>query len=74
LYNGVMYNIDYNSQAEGSSSTRPSYAVLTSRSWHAGLVNCCMMDGSVQSVQNTIDVQVWQALGTRARSDRSDID
>ena len=74
LYNGVMYNIDYNSQAEGSSSTRPSYAVLTSRSWHAGLVNCCMMDGSVQSIQNTIDVQVWQALGTRARSDRSDID
>jgi hypothetical protein len=32
------------------------------------------MDGSVQSINNNIDLQVWQALGTRAKADRSDID
>jgi prepilin-type N-terminal cleavage/methylation domain-containing protein len=74
MFNGVRYNIDYNSQAEGQSTTRPSYAVLTSRSWHSGLVNSCLMDGSVQSINNNIDLQVWQALGTRAKADRSDID
>lgn len=74
VFNGVRYNIDYNSQAEGQSTTRPSYAVLTSRSHHGGLVNSCLMDGSVQSVSNNIDVQVWQALGTRAKADRSEID
>jgi len=74
MFNGVRYNIDYNSQAEGQSTTRPSYAVLTSRSWHGGLVNSCLMDGSVQSINNNIDLQIWQALGTRAKADRSDID
>jgi hypothetical protein len=74
VYNGVKYNIDYNSQAEGQSTTRPSYAVLTSRSHHGGLVNSCLMDGSVQTISNNIDVQVWQALGTRAKADRSEID
>jgi len=73
-YAGVLYNIDYNSQQEGASTTRPSYAVLTSRSWHSGLVNSCLMDGSVQSINNNIDLQIWQALGTRAKADRSDLE
>ncbi|MFN6301159.1 MAG: H-X9-DG-CTERM domain-containing protein, partial [Planctomycetota bacterium] len=46
----------------------------TSRSHHGGLVNSCLMDGSVQSISNNIDVQVWQALGTRAKADRSEMD
>lgn len=74
VYNGIRYNIDYNSQQEGASTTRPSYAVLTSRSWHSGLVNSCLMDGSVQSINNNIDLQIWQALGTRAKADRSDLE
>jgi prepilin-type N-terminal cleavage/methylation domain-containing protein len=64
-YNGVLYNIDYNSRQEGSSVNRPSYAVLTSRSWHGNLVNCGMMDGSVHSVSNSIEKRIWRALGTR---------
>jgi prepilin-type N-terminal cleavage/methylation domain-containing protein len=74
IYNGVRYNIDYNSQAEGASTTRPSYAVLTSRSFHGGLVNSCLMDGSVQSINSNIDLAVWQAMGTRAKADRSDLE
>jgi prepilin-type N-terminal cleavage/methylation domain-containing protein/prepilin-type processing-associated H-X9-DG protein len=65
-FGGVLYNIDYSSQAEGSSLTRTSFAVLTSRSWHTGLVNVCMMDGSVQGFSNTTTKQVWRALGTRS--------
>ena len=72
MYNGVKYNIDYNSQQEGASTTRPSYAVLTSRSWHGGLVHSCLMDGSVQATSSNIDIRVWQALGTRAMGDRSE--
>ena len=64
-YNGILYNIDYNSRQEGSSTTKPSYGVLTSRSWHVGSVNSCMMDGSVQTFSNSIDRLIWLALGTR---------
>ena len=66
VYNGVHYDIDFNSRQEGSSTTRPSYGVLTARSWHGGMVNSCMMDGSVHSIGNSIDIRIWQALGTRA--------
>ena len=50
----------------GSSATLPSYAVMTSRSYHAGnLVNVVLMDGSVRSVTSTISLATWRALGTR---------
>lgn len=66
-YNGVTYkNCDFNSQQEGNSATRPSYAVLTSRSYHTGLVNVALLDGSVRSISDTTDLAVWRALGTRA--------
>lgn len=64
-FGGVLYNIDYASQAEGSSSTRTSFASLVARSWHTGLVNACRMDGSVQGFSNTTDKQIWRALSTR---------
>ena len=65
-FNGVNYNIDFNSRQEGSSTTAPSYAVLTSRSWHTGLVQSVLLDGSVQSFSSSTDQVVWRALGTRA--------
>jgi prepilin-type N-terminal cleavage/methylation domain-containing protein/prepilin-type processing-associated H-X9-DG protein len=74
LYNGVQYNIDYNSRQEGSSTTRASYGVLTSRSWHGGLVNACMMDGSVHGIGDSIDNVVWQALGTRAGGEVAELE
>ncbi len=63
---GISYrNCDYNSQQEGNSATRPSYAILTSRSYHTGLVNAAFVDGSVRSVSSSIDLGVWRAQGTR---------
>lgn len=67
VYNGVTYkNCDYNSQQEGGSSTLPSYAALTSRSFHPGVVNVVLMDGSVRTVSETVELAIWRALGTRA--------
>ncbi len=65
-YNGIKYNIDYNSRQEGSSTTAASYAVLTARSWHTGLVQSVLLDGSVQSLSDSIDQAIWRAMGTRA--------
>ena len=73
-YNGVQYDIDFNSRQEGSSTTRPSYGVLTARSWHGGTVNSCMMDGSVQSIGNSIDIRIWQALGSRAGGEVAELE
>jgi hypothetical protein len=38
---------------------------VTSRSYHPGVVNVCLMDGSCRSISETIDLTVWRALGTR---------
>ena len=65
-YQGVTYNIDYNSRQEGTSTTEASYASLTSRSWHTGIVNSLLLDGSVRSVSENINRGVWRALGTRS--------
>ena len=62
----VSYDIDFTTQREGISATAPTYSVVTARSWHTGLVNVLLMDGSVRPVQNGVGLDVWQALGTRA--------
>jgi prepilin-type N-terminal cleavage/methylation domain-containing protein/prepilin-type processing-associated H-X9-DG protein len=60
------YDVDYVSNRDGSSATRLSYAAMTSRSYHSGgLVNVLLMDGSVRSVNSTISLATWRALGTR---------
>jgi len=62
---GRSYDVDYNSRQEGKSLTQPTYAAVTARSYHPGIVNVALMDGSVRSVSDTIDLRVWRALGTR---------
>ena len=39
--------------------------VLPASSNHPGVVNLVMVDGSVQSVANDIDMDVWTDMGTR---------
>jgi prepilin-type N-terminal cleavage/methylation domain-containing protein len=60
---------DYNSWQEGKdgSAGQPSYAIVTSRSRHVGLVQVAMVDGSVRSVTESVALPIWQALGTRAQ-------
>jgi prepilin-type N-terminal cleavage/methylation domain-containing protein len=62
-----VQDVDYNSQREDNpeGTTNRSYAAVTSRSWHEGLVHSLLMDGSARSVSENIDRQVWRGLGTR---------
>jgi prepilin-type N-terminal cleavage/methylation domain-containing protein len=62
---GRQYDVDICSSREGNSSTA-TYAAVTSRSHHAGVVSSALMDGSVRSVANSIDGSLWKALSTRA--------
>jgi prepilin-type processing-associated H-X9-DG protein len=62
---GMTYDIDWNSQREGQSTSNVSYAVVTARAYHPAGVNVGMMDGSVQFVASTIDLNVWRAMATR---------
>ena len=63
---GSDYDIDQLTSREGSSATRVSYDVVTSRSYHTGWVNVLLMDGSVRSVSNSITQQAWRSAATRA--------
>ena len=67
-YSGIEYDIDYNSWQEGRDGItgNATYAAVTSRSHHDGLVQSAFLDGSVTSITNSIDRKVWQAMGTRA--------
>lgn len=71
FYNGAEYDIDYVSYREGTHVTRVSYAAITSRSYHASLVNVAMVDGSIRSVVDQVDPTTWRAAGTRSGGELS---
>jgi prepilin-type N-terminal cleavage/methylation domain-containing protein len=62
---GVTYDIDIISKAENSANTVPTYAAVTSRSYHPGIVQSAFMDASVRTVSSTVDIYVWRAMSTR---------
>ena len=59
---------DYSSWQEGRDGVggRPTFAAVTSRSHHAGLVHAAMLDGRVRAVADDVSTEVWRAAGTRA--------
>ncbi len=59
-------DIDYTSQQEATNDSVPTFAVIASRSYHGGLVHSALIDGSVRSTTDSIDLSVWRSLGTRA--------
>jgi prepilin-type processing-associated H-X9-DG protein len=63
---GTTYDVDFTSSREGISPTLPTFAAVTSRSYHRQGVNCLYADGSVRFVIATIDVATWRAMATRA--------
>ncbi len=71
---GSTYDIDQLTSREGSSATRISFDVVTSRSYHPGIVNVLLMDGSVRSVRNTISQIAWRAAATRAGGEALGLD
>jgi hypothetical protein len=69
-------NIDWTNWQEGKNrniatpSTAPTYAAITARSYFSNVVNVVMMDGSVRSVDDKIDIRVWRALSTRGGKEK----
>jgi len=63
---GAIFDVDFISRSESVTATTPTYAAVTSRSFHNGVVEAAMMDGSVQAIASTIDGTVWRAMCTRA--------
>jgi type II secretory pathway pseudopilin PulG len=58
---------DYNSWQEGKngSAGKPTYAIVTSRSFHNGGVQTGLLDGSVRFVADEVDLAAWRAAATR---------
>jgi prepilin-type N-terminal cleavage/methylation domain-containing protein len=61
---GVAYDVDFNSSREGKSTTNVTYAAVTSRSYHPSIVQVALLDGSVRSVSNQVDMWVWRAMAS----------
>lgn len=72
---GVV-DADYNSWQEGKhgSAGAPSFAIITSRSFHLGQVQVAMLDGAVRSIDESIALPVWRAAGTRRGGESHSID
>ena len=65
---GLTFDVDYNSWQEGKldgNDVPVTWAAVTSRSHHAGVVFAALVDGSVRAVDEGIERGVWRALGTR---------
>ena len=67
-FDGIEYDIDYSSWQEGRNGVAgiPTFASITSRSFHLGMVHVALLDGSVTSITDSIDRELWHALGTRS--------
>jgi len=64
-FSGDTYDIDFTNCREEKACSGPTYAAVTSRSYHLGLVNVLLMDGSARAVIDAIDLNIWRGLGTR---------
>ncbi|MCH5375934.1 MAG: DUF1559 domain-containing protein [Planctomycetes bacterium] len=65
---GSTVDADYNSWQEGKdgSAGNPTYSIITSRSFHPGIVQVVLIDGSVRPIADSIRLEVWRALSTCA--------
>jgi prepilin-type N-terminal cleavage/methylation domain-containing protein len=63
---GKTYDVDFTSIRLGFTTTLCTNVSFVSRSYHPGVANAMMMDGSGRPFSNTIDQAVWRALGTPA--------
>ncbi|MCA9052988.1 MAG: DUF1559 domain-containing protein [Planctomycetaceae bacterium] len=65
---GTTYKqCDFNSWQEGKNGATgsPSYAIVTSRSFHPGVVQITLLDGVTRTVSENISLQIWRSIGTR---------
>ena len=58
--------VDVDIVGVGEKSGGPTFAAITSRSYHPGGVDSLLGDGSVRFIKSTIDGNTWRALGSAA--------
>ncbi|QDU07918.1 DUF1559 domain-containing protein [Gimesia aquarii] len=63
---GALDAGDFTACREAKSCTSPTYAAITARSYHIGIVHAMLMDGSVRSLSENIDLNTYRALSTRS--------
>lgn len=74
VMNGENMDVDFVSRGEAMTQVSPTYAAVTARSYHTGLVNAALMDGSVRTVSNSVDLNIWRALSSRAGGEVAALD
>ena len=62
LYKGLDLDLNGRNEEDGG----PTFAAITSRSYHPGGVDALMGDGGVRFVKGTVGGTIWRALGTRS--------
>ena len=62
---GDTYDVDFTNCREAKSCSGPTYAAVTARSYHEGIVLVLLMDGSARAISENINLQTWQYLGQR---------
>ncbi len=60
-----VYDVDFTNCREEKGCAGETFAAVTSRSHHTGLVHSLLCDGATRTISDTIDLTVWRALGTR---------
>lgn len=62
-----IWDADFNSWQEGKNgiSGSPTYAIITSRSYHPAVVQAAFVDGSTQVISENIELRTWRAMATR---------
>jgi type II secretory pathway pseudopilin PulG len=70
---GKTFDIDISSTREGVTPADTTYAAVTSRSHHQGVVNASFMDASVRAITGQIEPDIWRALGSRSGGEIAEI-
>jgi prepilin-type N-terminal cleavage/methylation domain-containing protein len=64
--------VDYVSWTEGKTpnpTNAKTYAAVTARSFHSGMVQVVMMDASARQISDDVDIAIWRAMSTRNGKD-----
>ncbi|NIP85901.1 MAG: DUF1559 domain-containing protein [Planctomycetales bacterium] len=68
------YDVDFNNWQEGkipNATDAFTFAAVTARSHHPGVVHAVMLDSSVHPIRDEVDLAIWQGLSTGDADDES---
>ena len=58
--------IDCSSRISGTETNSPEEAIVQASSYHRGLVQVVFLDGSVRSISDSIELGIWQGIGSKS--------